>query len=158
MAPRVAVLSRDPDGTLRDAEVRKLETCRNISLIRFDGSLYFANTGYFEDKILERVALKPDLKYVIIDAEGINEIDATGEEMLGQLTERLKEAGVELLMARAKKQLWDTFDRTGLMDILGREHMFALRTQAFKYAWDKLGDNHAETCPLRVAKPAEAEA
>ena len=158
MAPRIAVLSRDPDGSLRDADVRKLETCRNISLIRFDGSLYFANTGYFEDKILERVALKPDLKFVIIDAEGINEIDSTGEEMLGMLTERLHDAGVELLFARAKKQLWDTFERTGLMDKLGREHVFALRTQAFNYAWDKLGDNHAETCPLRVPRPIEAEA
>jgi len=158
MAPRIAVLSRDPDGSLRDAEVRKLETCRNISLIRFDGSLYFANTGYFEDKILERVALKPDLKFVIIDAEGINEIDSTGEEMLGMLTERLHEAGVELLFARAKKQLWDTFERTGLIDKLGREHMFALRTQAFNYAWEQLGDNHAETCPLRVPQPLEAEA
>ncbi|RLA03709.1 MAG: sodium-independent anion transporter [Gammaproteobacteria bacterium] len=157
MAPRIAVLSRDPDGSLRDAEVRKLETCRNISLIRFDGSLYFANTGYFEDKILERVALKPDLKFVIIDAEGINSIDATGEEMLSMLTERLREAGVELIFARAKKQLWDTFERTGLMDKLGRDHMFALRTQAFNYAWDKLGDNHAETCPLRVPQPLEAE-
>ena len=157
MAPRVAVLSRDPDGTLRDAEVRKLETCRNISLIRFDGSLYFANTGYFEDKILERVALKPDLRFVIIDAEGINEIDATGEEMLGHLAQRLDEAGIELLIARAKKQLWDTFERTGLMERLGREHVFALRTQAFNYAWDKLGDNHAETCPLRVPRLAEAE-
>jgi len=158
MAPRIAVLSRDPDGSLRDAEVRKLETCRNISLIRFDGSLYFANTGYFEDKILERVALKPDLQFVIIDAEGINSIDSTGEEMLGMLTERLHEAGVELLFARAKKQLWDTFERTGLMDKLGREHVFALRTQAFNYAWDQLGDNHAETCPLRVPQPLEAEA
>jgi SulP family sulfate permease len=158
MAPRIAVLSRDPDGTLRDAEVRKLETCRNISLIRFDGSLYFANTGYFEDKILERVALKPDLKFVIIDAEGINSIDSTGEEMLGMLTERLREAGVELIFARAKKQLWDTFERTGLKDKLGTEHMFALRTQAFNYAWEQLGDNHAETCPLRVPRPLEAEA
>ena len=158
MAPRIAVLSRDTDGTLRDAEVRKLETCRNISLIRFDGSLFFANTGYFEDKILERVALKPDLKFVIIDAEAINEIDATGEEMLGMLAERLKEAGIILLFARAKKQLWDTFERTGLMEKLGREHVFALRTQAFNYAWDKLGDNHAETCPLRVPRPIEAEA
>jgi len=156
MAPRVAVLSRDPDGTLRDAEVRKLETCRNISLIRFDGPLYFANTGYFEDKVLERVALKPELKYVIIDAEGINEIDATGEEMLHHLVGRLKEAGVELLIARAKKQLWDTFERTNLMERLGRDHMFALRTQAFNYAWDKLGDNHAETCPLRVPRPLDA--
>ena len=158
MAPRIAVLSRDPDGSLRDAEVRKLETCRNISLIRFDGSLYFANTGYFEDKILERVALKPDLQFVIIDAEGINSIDSTGEEMLGMLTERLREAGVELIFARAKKQLWDTFERTGLIEKLGRDHVFALRTQAFNYAWDRLGDNHAETCPLRVPHPVEAEA
>jgi SulP family sulfate permease len=155
MSPRVAVLSRDPDGTLRDAEVRKLQTCRNISLIRFDGPLYFANTGYFEDKVLERVALKPDLKFVIIDAEGINEIDATGEEMLHNLVGRLKEAGIELIIARAKKQLWDTFERTDLMDALGRDHVFALRTQAFNYAWDRLGDNHAETCPLRVPHPIE---
>jgi len=155
MAPRVAVLSRDPDGTLRDADVRKLQTCRNISLIRFDGPLYFANTGYFEDKIMERVALKPDLKFVIIDAEGINEIDATGEEMLHNLIARLKEAGVELIIARAKKQLWDVFERTQLIDRLGRDHMFALRTQAFNYAWGRLGDNHAETCPLRVPQPVE---
>ena len=156
MAPRIAVLSRDPDGTLRDAEVRNLETCRNISLIRFDGPLYFANTGYFEDKVLERVALKPELRYVIIDAEGINEIDATGEEMLHHLVGRLKQVGVELLIARAKKQLWDTFERTNLMERLGRDHVFALRTQAFNYAWDKLGDNHAETCPLRVPRPLQS--
>ncbi|MGB5305283.1 MAG: solute carrier family 26 protein [Gammaproteobacteria bacterium] len=155
MSPRVAVLSRDPDGTLRDAEVRKLQTCRNISLIRFDGPLYFANTGYFEDKVLERVALKPDLKFVIIDAEGINEIDATGEEVLHNMVGRLKETGIELIIARAKKQLWDTFERTELMDAIGRDHVFALRTQAFNYAWDRLGDNHAETCPLRVPQPVE---
>lgn len=157
MKPRVAVLSRAPDGTLRDAEIHKLETCRNIILIRFDGSLYFANTGYFEDKVLERAALKPDLKYVIIDAEAINSIDATGEEMLHNLAERLGETGVELLFARAKKQIWDVFRRTGLTKKLGDDHFFALRTHAFNYAWEKLGDNHAETCPLRLApKPAES--
>jgi SulP family sulfate permease len=156
MKPRVAVLSRAPDGTLRDAELHKLETCRNITLIRFDGSLYFANTGYFEDKVLERVALKPDLKFVIIDAEGINTIDATGEEMLHNLIERLRETGVELLIARAKKQVWDVFRRTGLTKKIGEDHLFALRTHAFNYAWEMLGDNHAETCPLRVAQKSEA--
>ena len=155
MKPRVAALSRAPDGTLRDAEINKLETCRNIAVIRFDGSLYFANTGYFEDKVLERVALKPDLKFVIIDAEGINEIDATGEEMLHHLWEQLKEAGVDLLVARAKKQVWDVFRRTGLIEKVGADHFFALRTHAFNYAWDKLGDNHADTCPLKMATMAE---
>lgn len=160
MRPRVSVLSRDPDGTLRDAELRGLQTCRNISVIRYDGPLYFANTGYFVDKVLERVAIKPDLKFVIIDAEGINEIDATGEEMLHELAKQLDSLGIELLFARAKKQIIDILRRTGFIEAHGADRFFRLRTRAFEYAWEKLGDNHAETCPLVVAtpiKPLEAE-
>ncbi|MGD2052562.1 MAG: solute carrier family 26 protein [Gammaproteobacteria bacterium] len=157
MRPRISLLSRDPDGTLRDAETRQLATCENISLIRFDGPLFFANTGYFSDTILDRVAHKPDLKFVIIDAEGINEIDATGEEMLHELDKRLHSVGIELLIARAKKQIMDILNRTGFVDYMGRERFFRLRTHAFEYAWEKLGDNHAETCPLKVPQPLSDE-
>ena len=153
MRPRISILSRDPDGTLRDSEVRKLATCDNISLIRFDGSLYFANAGYLSDTILSRVASKPDLKFVIIDAEGINSIDATGEEMLHDLAMRLESLGIELLFARAKKQIMDILKRTKFFEHHGKEKFFRLRTHAFEYAWDKLGDDHAATCPLKHAKP-----
>lgn len=156
MRPRISVLSRDPDGTLRDAEVRGLQTCPNISVIRYDGPLYFANTGYFSDKMLERVSLKPDLKFVIVDAEGINEIDATGEEMLHDLAKRLDDLGIELLFARTKKQVMDILDRSGFVESHGRDKFFRLRTRAFEYVWDKLGDNHAETCPLVVPTPLNA--
>jgi SulP family sulfate permease len=157
MRPRISVLSRDPDGTLRDAEVRQLATCENISVIRFDGPLFFANTGYFNDTVLDRVAAKPDLKFVIIDAEGINEIDATGEEMLHELDKRLKSLGIELLIARAKKQIMDILRRTGFVEAMGVDRFFRLRTHAFEYAWKQLGDDHAETCPLRVPKPLSDE-
>ncbi|MGB5520810.1 MAG: SulP family inorganic anion transporter, partial [Gammaproteobacteria bacterium] len=157
MRPRISVLSRDPDGTLRDAEVRKLATCDNISVIRFDGPLFFANTGYFNDTVLDRVAHKPELKFVIIDAEGINEIDATGEEMLHELDKRLKSVGIELLIARAKKQIMDILKRTGFVEAMGVDRFFRLRTHAFQYAWGKLEENHAETCPLKVAKPLSDE-
>ena len=153
MRPRISILSRDPDGTLRDAEVRKLATCDNISLIRFDGSLYFANAGYLSDTILSRVASKPGLKFVIIDAEGINSIDATGEEMLHDLAMRLESLGIELLFARAKKQIMDILKRTKFFEHHGKEKFFRLRTHAFEYAWEKLGDDHAATCPLKHAKP-----
>jgi SulP family sulfate permease len=153
MRPRISVLSRDEDGTLRDAETRKLATCDNISVIRFDGPLYFANTGYFVDTILDRVARKPDLKFVIVDAEGINEIDATGEEMLHELIKRLDSVEIEFIITRAKKPVMDIFRRSGFIDDLGKDKFFRLRTHAFKYAWEKLGDGHAETCPLRVAQP-----
>ncbi len=157
MRPRIAVLSRDPDGTLRDAESRNLQTCPNISVIRYDGPLYFANTGYFNDKVLERVATKPELKFVIVDAEGINEIDATGEEMLHDLAKRLDELGIEFLFARAKKQVMDILHRSGFVESHGPDKFFRLRTRAFEYVWEKLGDNHAETCPLVVPTPLNTE-
>ncbi|WP_132972576.1 SulP family inorganic anion transporter [Thiogranum longum] len=150
MKPRVAVLSRYRDGSLRDITVHKLKTCDNISVIRFDGSLYFANTGYFEDKILEKVSLYPDLKFVIVDAGGINQIDATGEEMLVELSKRLSESGIELLIARMKRQFMDTLRRTGDIDCLGEERFFARVQNALDYAWEKLGNDHAASCPLRT--------
>ncbi|MDH5711388.1 MAG: sulfate permease [Gammaproteobacteria bacterium] len=157
MRPNIAVLSRHMDGTLRDAEAAKLSTCDNISLIRFDGPLYFANTGFFFDTVLDRVAKKPNLKFVVIDAEGINEIDATGEEMLHELVTRLESLGIELLMARVKKPVMDILKRSGFVEHWGRDKFFRLRTHAFNYAWGKLEEGHKDTCPLHIATPLSDE-
>jgi len=153
MQPRVAVLARHQDGTLRDAETFSLQTCQNISVIRFDGSLYFANTSYFEDKIQERVAIRPDLKYIIVIGDGINQVDATGEEMLSHLAERLHGAGIELLFTGLKKQVMDVFLRTGLYNRLGAERFFRTEDLALDFAWKQLGNNHEADCPLNVVCP-----
>lgn len=156
MQPRVAVLARHPDGTLRDAEVFGLETCKEISMIRFDGQLYFANTSYFEDKVMERIALGPGLKYLIVVGDGINQVDATGEEMLAHLAERLDKAGIELLFTGLKKQVLDTFQRTGLYAKVGERRFFRTEDQALDYAWQQLGNNHDATCPLNIVCPLPA--
>ncbi len=57
MKPRVALLGRFPDGTLRDLRVHPhLPTDERIVVVRFDGQLYFANVSFFEDTILGAVA------------------------------------------------------------------------------------------------------
>ena len=152
MKPRVAVLGRHPDGSLRDAEVHGLRTCDNIAVLRFDGSLYFANTSYFEDKVLEKIARKPDLKYVIVDAEGINHIDVSGEEMLHAIARRLQGIGVELLFSRMKKQVRDVLERGGFVEEMGAWRFFPRTENALEHAWAQLGTDHAAGCPL--ARPA----
>lgn len=155
MKPRVAILSRHDDGSLRDAEVYSLETCPNISVIRFDGSLYFANTSYFEDRVLERLAQKPELKYVIVDGQGINEIDATGEEMLASLVERLEKSGVVIVFARLKKQVMDLLRKSGFLDRFGRDRFFGRTEMALDHAWKALGDDHEVDCPLNIVCPVD---
>lgn len=137
MRPRIAILGRHPDGTLRDAKMHDLQVCPHISIIRFDMSLYFANTGYFEDTILEHISAHPEMRYIIIDAESINHIDATGEEMLHTLARSLDEAGVEFLFARTKLQVLAVLIRTGFIQSLGEDHFFRTRTEAMQYAWDR---------------------
>lgn len=156
MRPRFAELSLHADGTLRDADVHNLPRCETISVLRFDGSLYFANAGYFEDQVLANVARKPKLKYVIVDAEGINQIDATGEEMLHVLAQRLKAAGIQLMFARAKKQIMDIFHATHFVEHMGAQHFFRTRTDAIGYARTQLGDQAAADTPLLKDMQAEA--
>jgi len=150
MRPRVAELSRYPDGTMRDVSVHKLPTSDKIAIVRFDGSLYFGNAGYFEDKILEVVSAKPVLKYIIIDGEGINQLDSTGEEVLHHLAERLQSNGIHILVARMKKQFMDTIRATGLIEKMGEQHFFARIQTALDYAWDSMGETYdRRSCPLR---------
>jgi len=148
MRPRFAELSLHADGTFRDAQIHNLRRCKHISVLRFDGSLYFANAGYFENQVLENIASKPDLRYVILDLEGVNQIDATGEGIIGVLHERLETAGITVLVARPKAQTMQILERSGMKQELGEEHFFRTRTAAIRYAREQLGDEAVEDSPL----------
>ncbi|MES9879430.1 MAG: sulfate permease [Sedimenticola sp.] len=151
MRPRVAELSRYEDGTMRDITVfPELNVSSKIALIRFDGSLFFANASYFEFKVLEVMASRPDLKYIILDAEGINQLDSTGENVLRQVADRLTQNGVILVVARMKRQFMQTVGRTGLLEIIGKDNFFSRVTSALDFVWDSMGEEYDRTsCPLR---------
>ncbi len=148
MHPHISVLSRHADGTLRDAQVNILKTCPHISVLRFEGPLFFASAMYFEEKVLERVAAKPDLKFIIIDAEAITDIDATGEDMLHQLSLRLVTLGIELVFARTKRQVMDVFVRTGFAGPDWHDHFYRSDKAAIEFAWKNISDCEEEACPL----------
>ena len=158
MKPRVAILARHSDGAYRDAVEHGLELCDAIATIRFDGSLYFGSAGAFEDTVLERIG-DPKLRYVIVDAEGMNEIDATGEEMLVGVVQRLHEAGVEVLFARTKKQIMDALNRPGALNEIGRDRFYTTLDRAVAHAWETLEGQYPCNrscpieCPLHRPKP-----
>ncbi len=101
---------------------------------------------------MDRLAKKPRLRYVIVDAEGINQMDASGEEMLAGLTERLNEADIKMLFARVKKQIIDLLQHSGFVDHFGEDRFFHRVEFAVAHAWAELGDEHHADCPLRNPK------
>jgi len=130
MAPRVAVLGRHPDGTWRDAARHALPTSEHVVTLRFDGPLYFANVPHFEDALLEAAARKPQAKFVLVVADGINEIDASGEEVLRHLHSRFQQAGITIVFSGLKKQVLDVMRATGLYAQISEQNMFRTREHA----------------------------
>ncbi len=150
MQPRVVELSRHTDGSLRDAHAYGLKSCEEICILRFEGSLYFANVGYFEDKIMQVMADKPELRYVIVDGVSINSVDSTGVEMLEAVTERLYEVGVQVLFSRVKQQAMLILKRSGFVERVGEERFFRSNELVLDALYDTLGSEHSADCPLNI--------
>lgn len=134
MTPHAAVLGRHPDGTLRDAERHNLPVDDRILAVRFDGRLIFTNAERFEEFVLDARAAHPGGKALLIVAEGINEIDSSGEAVLRRLVEELRSAGVRVAFARIKGKVEDRLRRSGLYDRIGSDNVFPTSDAA----WDAL--------------------
>ena len=141
MAPRVAILGRHEDGTLRDVKHHPhLVTSTRVVAIRFDGSLYFADTAHFEDAVLGAVADHREAKYLLVVGEAINFMDSSGEEMLHNLVRQLNQAGVEIVFSGLKKQVLDVMRATGLFGFIGENNIFATKDQALAAISLRLGE------------------
>ena len=156
MKPRVAQLGRFKDGTLRDVKVNPgIPTSEHMVAMRFDGQLYFANVSYFEDTVLEALADHPKAKYFLVVGDGINQLDASGEEVIRHLVSRLKASGVTLVCSGLKKQVLDVMRATGLFDLMTQDNIFATEDQAIAAIYARLGDE-AKDDDFRGATPARA--
>ncbi len=149
MRPTVSSLARHEDESLRDTLVHGLQECRYIDLIRFDGPLFFANASYLEDKISERMLNREHLSHIIIVSNGINDIDASGEEALSLIIDNVRSAGVDISFSGVNESVMKVFKRTHLLEKIGQGHIYPTMEKAI---YDVHSHTHTEeqraTCPL----------
>ena len=146
MKPRVAELGRHPDGALRDTRFHpELPTSADVIALRYDDALYFANAAFFEEAVLEAVARKPQAKVLLVVSGGINQMDASGEEVVRHLVEGLRSSGITVAFSGLKKQVLDVMHATGLFEVIGAEHIFPNEDQALAAIYRGLGrEGHGE--------------
>ncbi len=126
MRPRVAIVSLHQDGTLRDAARFDLPPVHEeIGILRLDASLNFVTAAALEDAVLKIERDKPNVKFILLAAGSINDLDATGAELLFKLAQRLRQNGVTLALSAAKKQVQEVIERTGLDEAIGTANIYA---------------------------------
>ena len=101
------------------------ETYPGLLIIRFDGTLFFANAHDFVTALRSAIAdADPPPQVVLIDGESMNDIDATAVITLRETQEQLEKIGVEIRFARIKTHVMEVMERGGLEETIPPEHFY----------------------------------
>lgn len=106
-SPNFVVSGRLPNGVFRDIRHHPTaEQLPNAVVVRMDARLNFANARKLREfctRVLQlRMSQQFKIKYMIIDARGMNAVDLTGCSMLEMWAESCCKNGVKLIVANLK--------------------------------------------------------
>lgn len=88
--PRIIEVGLHPDGRLRDRHLWQLPALApNTYALRMDAALDFGSAGALERSINDHLASHPDTRQLVLLAQPINRIDATGVETFTRLGSQL---------------------------------------------------------------------
>lgn len=169
MSPRIIVLTRDPRSEIFvNAETRKLPLCPQILYLMPDFSIYFANAEYFREHVIElakRHALSPQdngnnhssnsvgnpnraLKFILLDLEMVNKIDATGIDELKELIHELRKDGIEIYLANVKSPVMKVLENSGLLSHLKQEKLYVSKSDAITRLFNQIDYKYCkDQCP-----------
>ncbi len=152
MRPTIATLSRAEDDALRCSITHGLKQCRYIEMVRFDGPLFFANASYLEDQINLRMQSNPGMRHIHIVANGINDIDASGEDCLSLLVDRIRSAGLDITFSGVNEAVMKVLKRTHMLEKIGAGHIYPTMEKAICVIYEQTHqDTSEDNCPLRTA-------
>ncbi|MEB3288984.1 MAG: solute carrier family 26 protein [Leptolyngbya sp.] len=124
----------------RNIKRHEVQTYESVLAIRIDESLYFANTKYLEDYLIQAVANHPKAHALLLICAAINHIDGSALDTLETLIDGLREAGVTVYFSEIKGPVMDQLQRAGFIDRIGGLDRVFLSTHQ---AMETLGESAA---------------
>jgi high affinity sulfate transporter 1 len=95
-----------------------------LVVFRFDAPLIFANARTFRERITAFADETPDLRWILIAAEPITDVDTTAADMLEDLDEMLNARGISLVFAEMKDPVKEKIERYGLTRTIDPAHFY----------------------------------
>ena len=152
--PHTGVLVADGDSIWRmSPPVAGAMSLPGLAIYRFGAPLFYANAGRFTEEIRTIVGDAPSpVRWLVVDAEAITNIDYTAARMLCQLHQGLSQAGVTLGFARVSPYLQADFDRHHITEVIGAEMIFPHLHNA-RNAFEKFAGQSGTTPPAKAIRP-----
>jgi sulfate permease, SulP family len=123
--PHTAVLVEDAGQWRPTAVVPGALSGPGVVVFQFGADLFYANAGRFAEDVRSLIERAPTpVKWLVVDAGAITNVDYSAARVLRDLHEDLTRDGVVLVLAHAQSSLQADLDRHRLTDVIGTDHIF----------------------------------
>ena len=106
------------------------ELLPGLVVYRFDAPLIFANARMFGEALRKIAEEHPDLRWIVVAAEPITDVDTTAADMLQELDVWLNDRGVSLVFAEMKDPVREKIERYQLTRTINPEHFYRTLDEA----------------------------
>ena len=127
MRPHYTILGRvkDKESVYRDTmRFPEAITREDVLIIRFDAPLHFANHRFLQTIIFDLLDARSKVKSLILCAESISYIDASGINSLEKLITDLESREIDFRLAAAIGPVRDVIKASDLISIIGKTKCF----------------------------------
>jgi high affinity sulfate transporter 1 len=140
--PHQAELGRAPGvAGLHDTERYPYsERMPGLIVYRFDAPLIFANARTFSEAVRAIAARQDDLRWIVIAAEPVTDVDTTAADMLEDLDLWLNERGVSLIFAELKDPVREKIERYDLTATIDPAHFYPTLDEAIDAYIEQTGE------------------
>jgi len=102
-----------------------------LVLFRWDAPLFFANAELFHARVNDAIARAPGpVTWLVVAAEPVTSVDVTSADVVCDVNDELRAAGIRLCFAEMKDPVKDKLKRFGLYERLGEWTFFATLDEA----------------------------
>ena len=126
--PHLGVLGRVPGAPGAYGDVGRhpdYERIPELLVLRLESPLFYANANLVRDQVKRLVGgADPLPKAVILDAGANPDLDITSTEMLDQLVEALRSAGIDFALADARQPVVEMMRRSNLLAKIGENRVY----------------------------------
>ncbi len=129
--PHDSVVVRDDEGGLTTAPAATgtpLEP--GLVVYRFGVGLFYANAARFTEEAIALVDVPEPPRWLVLLADAIDDVDYTGGKTIAELADQLKQRGVVLAIAGARKAAAPELELFGVTERIGQEHIFGSLEEA----------------------------
>ena len=124
--PHVAQLGNIPDTPFYRNIDRYDESliADDLLILRFDDQLYYGNASFFKEFIQSEITGRENrLRYILLDASNIHNMDSSGAHALQDIENYLADHDIALHLSAARGPLRDMLAKCGMMNEPHKHHM-----------------------------------